>query len=908
MIVIMVIVLAAASAYADANVKRYLLSAGANNGGKDRVMLRYAVADANAFATVFIEMGGVEKNNALVIANPSSRELLGGVANLGKLIAGDKAAEAGVRSEVFVYYSGHADDSGLKLNGETLPWADFRNAVNKLDADVRVAVLDACGSGAITRTKGGIARPAFLSDASSNMKGYAFLTSSNENESSQESDRIKGSYFTSALLSGMRGAADMTGDGKVTINEAYQYAFNETLQNTQNTKAGTQHPSRDMNLAGTGDIVMTDLRQTSATLSLDANIEGRFFIRDASGNLFAELRKIRGRAIELGMPPGVYSIQMEAPSKKWMANDVVIVEGEKTVLTMNDMKAIDKQTGTVARGDGDEGYGDNTDIGGDVSDNVIGNDIADGAAAGDSLALAPPEESSSDSLSGAPDGLATEILSVDTAYNDSSSSKAVAAANPLLDAACRAPYRLNTAIIGAASSVPESGIQLSLLVNMANAEFCGTQLSLVANVAAKDMNGLQVNPAVNVSAGRLTGLQVGAFNLSNGGIDGFQVGAINFAKGDISRLQAGHINIAMGSAGLVQGGSVNIAKRVGLVQGGSVNIAGNVGYVQAGAVNIAGTVGRDIDGGAGKYGYQVGSVNIAGKVGRQIGVVNIAKYSDRTPIGLINIIGNGIFDGTLYADACGDMGVSLHTGTSWLYTVFEFQQPFVWDDWPKTWGRGLGTRFGMNGKFFVNMDATWSRVRYYIAAHDVEEALTVLPPPIPPSSGNNFACPEGKVCSTPTDVDPGLVPPGGNGGDPNAEYNDMVNNLLGGSSGYEEVRTAVDKEGNKIVMGGVEIKEIFKITPVESGYRDVDGFAKLRVGVNYSFLPFMAVTVGVSANALIEKVYGNSVDDSLKQRFNTSKMYSDYKIGEKEHKMRVWPSVYAGLTIGRIISPNPPKP
>ena len=343
-------VLTALTASAANTVHRYLLSAGSNNGGKDRVLLRYAVSDATAFAAVLTDMGGVERKNAVVLSDPSGRELIGGIAKLSKIMASDKAADPKIRGEVFVYYSGHADEKGLKLGAETLGWSEFRNAVSGLDAEVKIAVLDACGSGAITRAKGGVAQPAFLSDASSNMKGYAFLTSSNENESSQESDRIKGSYFTYALLNGMRGAADMTGDGKVSVSEAYQYAFNETLQYTQNTRAGTQHPSRDMNLVGTGDVVMTDLRETSAALSLDENLEGRFFIRDKSGNLFAELRKYRGRAIELGMPPGKYSVEAETPSRGWMGGGVEIAADKRTALSMDDMKAMKRKAG-VARGD-----------------------------------------------------------------------------------------------------------------------------------------------------------------------------------------------------------------------------------------------------------------------------------------------------------------------------------------------------------------------------------------------------------------------------------------------------------------------------------------------------------------------------------------------------------------------------
>ncbi len=49
-----------------------------------------------------------------------------------------------------------------------------------MNASVKIAVIDACGSGAITRMKGGVAVPAFMVDASSDMNGYAFITSSTQ--------------------------------------------------------------------------------------------------------------------------------------------------------------------------------------------------------------------------------------------------------------------------------------------------------------------------------------------------------------------------------------------------------------------------------------------------------------------------------------------------------------------------------------------------------------------------------------------------------------------------------------------------------------------------------------------------------------------------------------------------------
>ncbi|MGD8538948.1 MAG: hypothetical protein PVI66_09540 [Candidatus Aminicenantes bacterium] len=52
----------------------------------------------------------------------------------------------------------------------------------------------------------------------------------------------------------------MTQDGRVTLNEAYHFAFNETLAQTEKSLSGPQHPYYNIQMAGTGDVVMTDIR------------------------------------------------------------------------------------------------------------------------------------------------------------------------------------------------------------------------------------------------------------------------------------------------------------------------------------------------------------------------------------------------------------------------------------------------------------------------------------------------------------------------------------------------------------------------------------------------------------------------------------------------------------------------
>lgn len=330
-----------------ATIDRYVFAVSANNGGKDRPRLRYAESDAVSFSNVLRDMGGVPNKNLFFVKEPSVKELEKRLNALDKRLLENNAA--GSRSEVLVYYSGHADAQGLRLGENVYSWQDLRKKIDGLHADVKIAVIDACGSGAITRLKGGALVPAFMVDASSDMKGYAFITSSTQDESSQESDKLKGSFFTHSLVSGLRGAGDLSGDGKVTLSEAYQFAFNETLQKTQSTIGGAQHPSRDMNLAGTGDVVMTDLRSVKAGLLIEKNVEGRLFIRDEKGELVAELYKKGDRSVELGLASGKYSILQEVPAQQKIAY-VTLVDGRRESLSQNRFEKSNVET-TVLRGD-----------------------------------------------------------------------------------------------------------------------------------------------------------------------------------------------------------------------------------------------------------------------------------------------------------------------------------------------------------------------------------------------------------------------------------------------------------------------------------------------------------------------------------------------------------------------------
>jgi hypothetical protein len=327
-------------------VRRFVLAAGVNSGGPERIPLMYAVSDAERFTDVMTKMGGVDPADHILLREP---DLEGFENRLGDLRDWVSAAkDSAGRTEVLLFYSGHADEDGLLLGDERLSYSALRKMMDEIEADVRITVLDACASGAITRMKGGQRRQAFLVDDSSEMQGYAFLTSSSADETAQESDRIGASFFTHYLISGMRGAADVSGEGKVTLNEAYQFAFHETLARTTETQGGAQHPAYHINLSGTGDVVMTDLRQTSAGLLLTEELGGRLFVRNDDQQLVAELYKPAGRSVELGLEPGSYEIVLE-DLEDLLIGKVILESGDRLVLGYEHFEPGERER-TVSRG------------------------------------------------------------------------------------------------------------------------------------------------------------------------------------------------------------------------------------------------------------------------------------------------------------------------------------------------------------------------------------------------------------------------------------------------------------------------------------------------------------------------------------------------------------------------------
>ena len=327
-------------------IERYALIAASNNGGDGRVQLQYAESDALAMSKVFREIGGVSSSNSTILLSPSKKQIEDSLQGIRHRMKTETTSDQ--RAEFIFYYSGHSDETGLLLKDGKYLYKDLRAEITNVSADIKIAILDSCQSGAFTRLKGGIRTAPFILNSANQITGSVFLAASSASEASQESDVIGGSFFTHYFVSALRGAADISGDKQITLNEAYLYAYNETLAQTEASLVGAQHPEYNIQIAGAGDIILTDINTSSSTLTVPRDIIGRLYIRDANGALVIELNKVSNKEIGIALDPNQYSLVLEKNPEVYRSK-LKLQAGEKLTMRMTDFKLTTKKS-YVAKG------------------------------------------------------------------------------------------------------------------------------------------------------------------------------------------------------------------------------------------------------------------------------------------------------------------------------------------------------------------------------------------------------------------------------------------------------------------------------------------------------------------------------------------------------------------------------
>jgi hypothetical protein len=336
------ILMASAPAAAWADVQRYALVVGNDAGAPGEARLSYAESDARKIAGVLGSLGDFAPENTVLLLGRSAAEVQRVLISINARI---RAESSGSRDTVlFVYYSGHADARALHLGGDTLEISLLRRLVQGSAADFRLLLLDACRSGALTRVKGASAITPFeiRVDERLSGEGVAFLTSSTADEDAQESDELRGSFFTHYFVSGLRGAADKNDDGAVALEEAYDYAYQHTLRASSRTLHGLQHPTFQFDLKGKGGIPLTWVHRAGGRGVLLKVPPGRtyvLFAGDASGPVVAEIDVSDGRR-QIALEPGRYFARARG-TDHLLEGAIEIVAGQTLLLPEGELERVE---------------------------------------------------------------------------------------------------------------------------------------------------------------------------------------------------------------------------------------------------------------------------------------------------------------------------------------------------------------------------------------------------------------------------------------------------------------------------------------------------------------------------------------------------------------------------------------
>jgi uncharacterized caspase-like protein len=333
--------LLASVAFADGPTRRFAIIVGNDSGGDGTRDLLYARDDARKLNDILTRLGGVKYEDSFLLLNSTAEDLLRALSEVER--RSNIAREHGDRTALFFYYSGHAKDGALRLGDSKLPLESLKQRLSQAPADFRLAVFDACRSGSLTRTKGVRLAPAFdvQTEAQRPAKGLVILTSSAADEESQESDSIGGSYFSHHLASGLLGDADQSGDGRVSLAEAYAYAYERTVADTADSAAGPQHPTFSFDLAGNGDLVLTDVVVRKEGVRIPAGApSGAWFVVDSRGFIVAEIAKTDGVERLVALAPGKYWIKRRLVDHLRIG-EVAVAAGAITIVDDTQLKNAD---------------------------------------------------------------------------------------------------------------------------------------------------------------------------------------------------------------------------------------------------------------------------------------------------------------------------------------------------------------------------------------------------------------------------------------------------------------------------------------------------------------------------------------------------------------------------------------
>lgn len=212
---------------------------------------------------------------------------------------------------VVFYFSGHGirDDLGAlylavkntvrsRLRSTAIKSDYVREIMDQSRSKRQVLILDCCNSGAFVQgTKSSVGGSMGTSTAfGSTGSGRIILTASDSTQFAWEGDQVIGetqnSLFTHFLVKGLEGEADEDGDGTITIDELYDYAYEQIVSRTPKQTPGKWSFKQQGEIALRQSIKAEDTRPVPLPAELVAALENMLpYVREGAIKQLGELLK-----------------------------------------------------------------------------------------------------------------------------------------------------------------------------------------------------------------------------------------------------------------------------------------------------------------------------------------------------------------------------------------------------------------------------------------------------------------------------------------------------------------------------------------------------------------------------------------------------------------------------------------
>jgi TolB-like protein len=287
----------------------WLLSIGVSRYRQAELNLQFAAADARAIAaTLQLQSAGAlyrEAKTLVLTDEEVTRESI--LDSLERFLG-----QAGPDDVAVIFVAGHGVRDQASGSYYFLPFAataqnlvsaglrmsDFDEIVRVVRHNVRavVVMLDTCHAGALRVSAPGLVAADDPAARMSAGEGFFLLAATKPGEDSVEEPALAHGAFTYAVLEGLQGAADVDGDGLVTVSDLFSYVARRVPQITN----GEQHPYHKEE--GT-DLVFAAIAGESVALAPAATVEAsapalpRLAVTPALNTIgVMEFRDLRGEA------------------------------------------------------------------------------------------------------------------------------------------------------------------------------------------------------------------------------------------------------------------------------------------------------------------------------------------------------------------------------------------------------------------------------------------------------------------------------------------------------------------------------------------------------------------------------------------------------------------------------------